>query len=70
MIFLNPLLGAAIGASAGAVSGALRDLGISNDFMKEFAAGFKTGCSALIYTCGLPRSLETTHKKLLFDVSD
>ena len=47
MIFLNPLLGAAIGAGAGAVSGALTDIGISNDFMKEFANGFKPGCSAL-----------------------
>jgi uncharacterized membrane protein len=47
LIFLNPLLGAAVGAGAGAVSGALTDVGISNDFMKEFAKGFKPGCSAL-----------------------
>ena len=47
VIFLNPLLGAAVGAGAGAVSGALTDLGISNDFMYELGAGFKPGCSAL-----------------------
>ena len=47
LIFLNPLLGAAVGAGAGALSGALTDVGISNDMMKEFAAGFKPGCSAL-----------------------
>ena len=47
MIFLNPLLGAAVGAGAGAVSGALTDIGISNDMMKSFAESFKPGCSAL-----------------------
>ena len=33
LIFLNPLLGAAVGAGAGAVSGALTDIGINNDMM-------------------------------------
>ena len=47
MIFINPLLGAAVGAGAGAVSGSFTDLGISNDMMKEFSASFKPGCSAL-----------------------
>ena len=47
LIFLNPLLGAAVGAGAGAVSGALTDIGIDNDMMKSFVAGFKPGCSAL-----------------------
>lgn len=47
MIFLNPLLGAAVGAGAGALSGALTDIGISNDMMKRFAESFKPGCSAL-----------------------
>ena len=47
MIFLNPLLGAAVGAGAGALSGALTDIGISNDMMKSFAEGFKPGCSAV-----------------------
>jgi uncharacterized membrane protein len=47
MIFLNPLLGAAIGAGAGALSGKLRDIGISDNFMKELAETFKPGSSAL-----------------------
>ena len=47
MIFLNPLAGAAIGAGAGTLSGKLRDLGISNDFMKELGETFKPGTSAL-----------------------
>ena len=47
MIFLNPLLGAAVGAGAGALSGKLRDIGISDNFMKELAETFKPGSSAL-----------------------
>jgi uncharacterized membrane protein len=47
MIFLNPLLGAAVGAGAGALSGSLADIGINNDMMKSFAESFKPGCSAL-----------------------
>jgi uncharacterized membrane protein len=47
LIFLNPLLGAAIGAGAGALSGKLRDVGISDNFMKELAETFKPGSSAL-----------------------
>ena len=47
IIFLNPLLGAAIGAGAGALSGKLRDIGISDNFMKELAETFKPGSSAL-----------------------
>lgn len=47
MIFLNPLLGMAAGAGAGAISGALSDIGINNNTMKEMAASFKPGGSAL-----------------------
>ena len=47
MIFLNPLLGAAVGAGAGALSGKLRDIGISDDFMKELGQTFQPGTSAL-----------------------
>jgi len=47
MIFLNPLLGAAFGAGAGALSGKLRDIGISDNFMKELAETFNPGSSAL-----------------------
>ncbi len=47
MIFLNPLLGAAVGAGAGAISGKLTDIGINDQFMKELAESFKPGSSAL-----------------------
>lgn len=47
MIFFNPLLGAAVGAGAGAISGKLRDIGISNEFMKELAENLTEGTSAL-----------------------
>jgi len=47
MIFLNPLAGAAIGAGAGALSGKLRDIGISDKFMKELGETFQPGTSAL-----------------------
>jgi len=47
MIFLNPLLGAAVGAGAGALSGKLRDIGISDEFMKELGQTFQPGTSAL-----------------------
>lgn len=47
MIFLNPLIGMAAGAAGGAIGGALADVGISNDFMKQVASGFKNGTSAL-----------------------
>lgn len=47
MLFLNPLLGAAVGAGAGAISGALSDVGVNDKFMKELAANFHPGSSAL-----------------------
>jgi uncharacterized membrane protein len=47
MIFLNPLLGAAVGAGAGAISGKLVDIGINDKFMKELGASFQPGASAL-----------------------
>jgi uncharacterized membrane protein len=47
MIFLNPLLGFAVGAGTGAISGKLTDIGIDNNFMKEFSANFTPGTSAL-----------------------
>jgi uncharacterized membrane protein len=47
LIFLNPLLGVAVGAGAGAVSGALTDIGVDTNMMKELAASFKPGCSAV-----------------------
>jgi uncharacterized membrane protein len=47
LIFLNPLLGAAVGAGAGALSGKLSDAGISDDFMKELGKTLTAGTSAL-----------------------
>jgi uncharacterized membrane protein len=47
LIFLNPLLGAAIGATAGAVTGKFTDIGLSNQMMKDMATSFKPGSSAL-----------------------
>jgi uncharacterized membrane protein len=47
LIFLNPLLGAAVGATAGAVSGKFTDVGINDKMMKELAASLQPGTSAL-----------------------
>ena len=47
LIFLNPLLGAAVGAGAGAISGALADVGVNDRFMKDLAAQLKPGGSML-----------------------
>lgn len=47
LIFLNPLLGAAVGAGAGALSGKLNDIGINDKMMKEIGQSFKPGSSAL-----------------------
>jgi uncharacterized membrane protein len=47
LIFLNPLVGAAVGATAGAVSGKFTDVGISDKTMKELSAALHPGTSAL-----------------------
>jgi uncharacterized membrane protein len=47
MLFLNPLLGAAVGAGAGALSGRFKDIGISDQFMKDAAAALTPGQAAL-----------------------
>jgi uncharacterized membrane protein len=47
LIFLNPLLGAAVGAGAGAVSGALADVGVNDQFMKKLGASLRPGGSML-----------------------
>ena len=59
MIFLNPLLGAAVGAGAGALSGKLADIGIDDKFMKDLGETFQPGTSAL---CVLVR--EATRDKV------
>jgi uncharacterized membrane protein len=47
LVFLNPLLGAAVGAGAGALSGKFTDIGIDDDFMRGLAQNFQPGCSAV-----------------------
>jgi uncharacterized membrane protein len=47
LIFLNPLLGAAIGAGAGALSGRLNDIGLNDKMMKDIGQAFKPGTSGL-----------------------
>jgi uncharacterized membrane protein len=47
MIFLNPLVGAAVGAGAGAMSGKLRDIGISDNFIKELGETLRNSTSAI-----------------------
>jgi uncharacterized membrane protein len=47
IVILNPLLGAAVGAAAGAISGKFADIGLDDQMMKEVAASFKPGTSAL-----------------------
>ena len=47
LLFLNPLLGAAVGAGAGALSGAYTDVGIDDAFMTGLAEGFTPGSAAV-----------------------
>ncbi len=47
ILFLNPLLGAAVGAAAGGISGALTDIGVDDNFMRELGENLPTSSSAL-----------------------
>ena len=47
LIFLVPFLGAAIGAASGTLMGSLRDVGISDSFIKEVREQITPGTSAL-----------------------
>jgi uncharacterized membrane protein len=47
LLFLNPLLGAAMGASAGAISGFVTDLGIDDAFLTEVGETLSPGTAAL-----------------------
>ncbi len=61
LIFLNPLLGAAVGAGAGAGAGALSDVGVNDQFMKDIASSLMPGHSALFVlfrSITLDRALE------------
>ena len=47
LLFLNPLLGAAVGAGAGALSGAYTDIGIDDVFMKGLGDSLHPGTAAV-----------------------
>jgi len=47
LIFLNPLLGAAIGATAGGISGRFSDIGVNDQVMRDIGQSMKPGSSAL-----------------------
>jgi uncharacterized membrane protein len=47
LIFFVPFLGAAVGAAAGALFGSMRDVGISDDFIREVREKVTPGTSAL-----------------------
>ena len=47
LLFLNPLLGAAVGAGAGAISGKLTDIGINDKVMKDIGATLTNGGAAV-----------------------
>jgi len=47
LLFLNPLVGAAVGVSVGAASGALTDLGINDGFLREVGENLPKGSAAL-----------------------
>jgi uncharacterized membrane protein len=47
LIFLNPLLGAAIGATAGGISARFTDIGVNDQVMREIGQSIKPGSSAL-----------------------
>ncbi|MFT4014298.1 MAG: DUF1269 domain-containing protein [Paracoccus sp. (in: a-proteobacteria)] len=47
LLFLNPLLGAAVGAASGAVAGRFTDTGINDDFMRELGHSIQPGGSGV-----------------------
>ncbi|MCX7286528.1 MAG: DUF1269 domain-containing protein [Rhodobacterales bacterium] len=65
LLFLNPLLGAAVGAGAGALSGRFTDIGINDDKMKDIGASLTDGGAAV---CVLVRQM--TGDKVLAGLSD
>ncbi|MFH5776708.1 DUF1269 domain-containing protein [Paracoccus broussonetiae] len=47
LLFLNPLIGAAVGAASGAIAGRLTDIGINDDFMREIGRSIPPNGSAV-----------------------
>jgi uncharacterized membrane protein len=48
LLFLAPLLGAAIGAATGGIGGALSDEGVADTFLEDLGARLKPGAAAVI----------------------
>jgi uncharacterized membrane protein len=48
LLFLAPLLGMAVGAASGALGGKMADVGVNDNFMKDFGAKLEPGSAALI----------------------
>ncbi|MFN3972837.1 MAG: DUF1269 domain-containing protein [Gemmobacter sp.] len=47
MLFLNPIVGAAVGAGAGALAGRATDIGIDDDFLRDVGRSLDRGGSAV-----------------------
>ncbi len=56
LLFLNPIVGAAVGAGAGALAGRATDIGINDDFLRDIGAALDKGGSAV---CVLIRKMTT-----------
>jgi uncharacterized membrane protein len=56
LLFLNPIVGAALGAGAGALAGRATDIGINDDFLRDVGASLDKGGSAV---CVLIRKMTT-----------
>ena len=54
LLFLNPLIGAAVGAGAGALAGRAVDIGINDDFMRDMGKSLDRGGAAV---CVLVRKM-------------
>ena len=54
LLFLNPLIGAAVGAGAGALAGRAVDIGINDDFMRDMGKSLDKGGAAV---CVLVRKM-------------
>jgi uncharacterized membrane protein len=48
LLFLAPLLGAAVGATAGGVAGSLSDIGVDDGFMRELGESLEPPRAALV----------------------
>ncbi|MEY2535185.1 MAG: hypothetical protein QOF29_3095 [bacterium] len=48
LLFLAPLLGAAVGAAGGGIAGSVTDLGIDDEFLKELGASLDPPRAALV----------------------